>query len=104
MPIGQPNPRFQGYANFGQSTPKQVAVTTSSTVLLAPNLERLYAQVNNNSAHPIWVQNGIAAVVGRGTRVMPGGMLTFPNNELYLGQISAITNGATVQIDVIEGV
>ena len=104
MPIGQPNPRFTGYSNFSQGTPKVVSVTTGSTQLLAANSDRLYAQINNNGAQPIWVQVGAPAAVGRGTRVTPGSMLNFQDNELYLGEINAITVSGSIGIDVIEGV
>lgn len=104
MPIGQPNPRFFGYSDFGQNTPKTVAVLNSSTQLLANNPLRLYAQVNNNGTAPIWVQVGGSAIVGKGTRVMPGGQLEFGPGNLYVGEITAIGAGGTINTDVIEGV
>lgn len=103
MPISQPNPRFSGYSGFGQGTPKNVNVLTSNTQLLAANPQRQYAQINNNGLGPIWVQVGINAVVGEGTKVLPGGMLNYVANELYLGEINAITNFGTVSVTITEG-
>lgn len=103
-PVSQPNPRFPGYSNFGQGTPKVVPVSTGSTQLLAANSARLYAEVNNIGLKAIWVQLGIPATVGRGKRVLPGGMLTFTDNELFLGNINAVCESGTVNTDVIEGV
>lgn len=104
MPIAFPSPSVNGFSNFGQGTPKVVAVGISSTTLLVSNEGRLYAQINNNSGQAIWVSKGIPAVVGRGTRLNPGSVLTFTDNELYLGKLSAITQGSPVNIDVEEGV
>jgi hypothetical protein len=105
MPIGQPNPRNFGYSEFGQGTPKTVSVLPgSSTQLLSANPDRVYAELNNNGAAPIWVQKGIDAEVGEGTRVFPGGQLTFQGDGLYLGEINAISATEVVNTDVIEGV
>jgi hypothetical protein len=105
MPIAYPNPNSIGYSAFGQSTPKVISVTDTSTELLAANDNRLYAQINNIGTMPIWVQLGIAASVGRGRRVLPGASLSFTSNELYLGVINAVTSsGGTVNTEVIEGV
>lgn len=104
MMIALPNPRFIGYSNFGQNTPKQVQVNTGSTQLLAANPNRLYAEINNNGPEIVWVQLGIDAVVGEGKRLSPGSMLNFVGNELYLGTISAISKNGMVNVNVIEGV
>lgn len=104
MPIAQPNPRFFGYSQFGQGTPKNVEVGTSSTLLLALNLNRLYAQINNNGAKTIWVQLGSVAQLNRGRRLTPGTSLMFTMNELYLGAIYAISESGVVNTEVVEGV
>lgn len=102
--MGFPNPRFTGFQDFGQGTPKQVLVGNTSTLLLNLNLSRVYAQFNNNSNQTIWLAKEIPAVVGKGTRLSPGAMLTFTDNELYLGQVNAITGGSPANIDIEEGV
>lgn len=99
-----PNPRYQGFSEFGQGTPKRVTVGIVSTELLAANLDRLYAQINNNSGQVIWVSKGVSAMVGQGTRVSGKAMLTFTDNELYLGALNAITEGSPVAIDIEEGI
>ena len=104
MPISQPNPRFSGYSSFGQGTPKTVSVQTSSTLLLGANPLRLYIQINNNGIKPIWLGQGQDARVGFGQRLMPNAMKNFVANELYLGEITAISESGVVNTDVIEGV
>lgn len=76
----------------------------SSVQLLAANPDRLYAEVKNYTTQPIWLGKGIPAVVGEGTRLLPGTVRMFTDNELYLGQINAITQGSPVTVDVEEGV
>ena len=106
MPIGQPNPMSSGFSSFGQNTPKTVAVQNLSTRLLSNNSLRRYAKVNNNGGVAIWVQLGTIALVGQGTRLMPGAQLEFNASNLYLGEINAISNNGTINpnIDIIEGV
>lgn len=92
-----------GWSQFGQSTPKQVAVTNSTTLILNSNTNRMYASVMNNSNQTIYLQYSVPAIVGTGFRLMPGGVFIINNQELYQGQINAITKTGSVNIDVIEG-
>lgn len=104
MATALPNPRFVGTSTLGQSTPKTVTVGLTSTLLLAASPNRVFAKVINNSSQRIYIQYGIAAVMGRGQPLSPGNTLTVSADELWLGQINAITITASVDIDVIEGV
>jgi len=104
MSIAQPSPRFSGYSNFGQGTPKTISVGTSSVQLLASNSSRRYAQINNNGTRRLWIGLGAPAVVGFGQSINPRSMLNFENNSLFLGQITAVSENGTVNTDVIEGV
>lgn len=100
-PMSFPSPVLIGYA---VSDTQRVSVGTSSTVLIAANSDRLYLEVRNTSNQPIWIAKGIPAVAGQGTRLNAGAIRTFTNNELYLGQVNAITEGSPVTIEVEEGV
>lgn len=92
-----------GWSTFGSSTPKQVAVSTTSTTLLVANLSRLFARIVNNSVQTIYVQYGVSAVWQQGFPLRPNAMYVIDTSELFLGQINAITNTGSVNIDVIEG-
>ena len=93
-----------GWNTFGQSTPKQVLVTNSSTELLAANSNRVYASISNNSNQTIYFQYGNAALWQEGYVLRPNATWIISTTELFLGQINAITNTGSVNIDVIEGI
>lgn len=97
-------PTAAGWSGFGQSTPAIVPVTDVSVTLLNANPLRLFARITNNSTQRIYIQYGINAVYGRGLPLGINGTLTITSDELFLGQINAITNTGSVDIDVIEGV
>lgn len=93
-----------GWANFGQGTPDIVSVGPTTTILLNANPDRVYASFTNNSNFPIYLRYAISAVWQRGQLILPNSGWEILTTGLFLGQVSAITNGATVDIDVIEGV
>lgn len=93
-----------GFSLFGQGTPSLIAVTNISTQLLALNLNRKFARIVNNSTSRIYIQYGIAAVIGEGLPMKPNSILTIDANELWLGIINAISETILVNIDVMEGV
>lgn len=93
-----------GWANFGQSTPSQVNVGLTSTILLNANPNRLYASFMNNSSQTIYIQYKINAVWQQGFVIRPNAMRDITTIELFLGQVNAITQGSSAMIDVIEGV
>ncbi len=93
-----------GWSSFGQGTPTQILVSTSSTQLLAANVNRIFARISNNSNQTIYIQYGVTAVWQQGLRLSPGASLTISTAELYNGSINAVSQSTTVAIDVIEGV
>jgi hypothetical protein len=101
MPMSFPNPQLIGYST---SNNNRVQIGLGSTTLLVENSDRLYAEVRNTSQQAIWFSKGIPAVVGQGTRLQTGAIRTFTDNELYLGQLNAITLTSPVTIEVEEGV
>lgn len=94
----------QGWSHFSQSTPSHVSVSNASTTLLTANPNRLFASFSNNSTQTIYIQYGNAAVFGVGYVVRPNSCWIIGSNELFLGQINAITQTGSVNIDIIEGV
>lgn len=93
-----------GWGNFGQSTPLTMSCLTTSTILLTPNPSRMYASFTNNSNQSIYLQYGIDAEWQVGYVVRPNSSWIINLNELYLGQVSGISLGSPVDIDVIEGI
>jgi hypothetical protein len=102
--MGYIDERNSGFTQFGQGTPKKVAVSDTSSPLLMANPLRLYFKIVNNTASPIWIQWGIEAVVGSGDLLRGQHTWEPTSGGVYPGQINAITNSGTpIQIDVIEG-
>lgn len=101
MPMSFPNPSLIGYSMSNNTRP---LVGLTSTVILDANPERLYAEIRNNTTQQMWIAKGIPAVVGQGTRINPGAIRMFTDNELYLGQFNAITIGSPNNIEVEEGI
>lgn len=93
-----------GWANFGQSTPKQVQVTSTSTLLLSSNTARVYVKISNNSSQLVYIQYGINAVWKQGTPLAVNQTLIIGTTELFKGSIYAIALTGSVFIDVMEGV
>lgn len=95
----------QEFADFGQGTPTTVPVTDSSTILLSPNTDRKWALIVNNSSQRIFLQYGSgSAVFKQGIPLSPNSMWEINTENLFIGQLSAITDSGSVNIDVIEGV
>lgn len=95
------------WANFGQTTPKQVEVTDVSTLLLAANPFRLYASFANNDAvaKMVYLQYQNPAAWRHGKTLAYNAERDITLIELFTGQVNAIAEtGTTVMIDVIEGV
>lgn len=93
------------WANFGQSTPDQVTVTDTSTVLLNSNPNRVFARFVNNTSQLVYIQYSIAAAWKTGFPLPGNSMYIIKLDELYTGAINAIAQtGVTASIDVIEGV
>lgn len=92
----------QGFSNASQSTPKQVTVTTSTTVLLAANASRRYAHFINNSASPVFMQYGSSAVANQGIKLNMGAIWSIDTAALWTGSVNAVVASGSVSIDVFE--
>lgn len=93
-----------GWSEFGQDTPKQISVGTTSILLLSPNPKRVFARFSNNMGKTVFIQYGIPAVYNQGFPICNGSSYIINTTELYLGPIYAITLTGTTVIDVVEGV
>ena len=98
---GSVNARAIGFSSINVST--QIMVGTSSTTLLILNNNRRYVHIINNSSNRIFIQYGTPAEVNRGIKIPPGAMWTISGYEVYLGQITAISETPSTAIDILEG-
>ena len=77
------------------STDKTCNVTTGSAIVLAPNRNRSYALLINDSDTIIYLMKGKTAVAHRGIRLnAEGGSYEISSVNLYKGEIAAIHAGA----------
>jgi hypothetical protein len=88
---------FSTVSNVGQ-----ILVTTSSTTVLAANIIRKYFHLVNNSNATVYIQYGSAAQINKGIKLNVGALLMISGNELFLGQINAIST-SSINLDYLEG-
>lgn len=82
-----------------------VLSNAASTVLLAANPRRLYAEIINSSDVGIWLSLSGTAVIGQGIYLGPNGFSYVINFDLlWKGQVSGIAaSGAGKVAGIIEG-
>ncbi len=102
-PGGGSSSVVNSFTTLGSSTPKDVSIGTSSTVILALNSNRLYTHIINKSSEPVWIQYQEDAVVGKGIRLLPNSVWKITAEDLFLGRISGIAQNP-ITIEVLEGV
>lgn len=93
-----------GFSSITPGYPSQVAVGTTSVVLLPSNLARKYAHFFNNSSEAIFIQFQATAALNQGIKVGPGSFYTLETTNLYLGDINAIGLITGQLISVVEGI
>lgn len=93
---GQPNTIKKMNVSTG------VTVGTSSVDALDASSGRVYAIFVNDSTNPIYLSmNGAAAVVGQGVRLnASGGSYEIKLENQYIGQVNAISTGASSNLTV----
>lgn len=94
---------LSGGAGFSSGTPAQVAVTNVSAIVMPANSNRKYARFSNFSGDTIWLQYNAAAAPGRGIRLKSGTIWTISSVELWLGDVHAISEGSSSNLDTMEG-
>jgi len=94
---GSGNPlKFSGITNANTN------VTTSSTLILAANVNRKNAGGFNQSGGVVYVKFGAAAVVGEGVRIPNNEMIPIP--EGFTGDVYGIKNAGSGDVNMWEGV
>lgn len=80
------------------------AITNTSATILAANSSRKFAYIQNNTGSTAYLKFDVAAVIGEGFPLLPGGMYPITRDNLWTGTIQAIKSGASsVNLDVFEG-
>lgn len=75
-----------------------------STLVLAANPNRVDADfVNDDHETPIYLARGNPAALNEGIKLLPGGSYHIGTNNLFLGEIYAISIGFTL-LTISEGV
>lgn len=79
-------------------------VTAASAIVLAANRNRVDADFINTGANWVHLGRGNEAVMGSGEALAPkGGSYHMGVENLFLGKIYAITDGAGVNLSISEG-
>ena len=82
-----------------------IIVLTSTTVVLAANLNRKYLLIENDSDTTIYISYGVAAANNQGVRLNAnGGSHEFPAGLIFTGAINAINSSGSKNLLVTEGV
>jgi hypothetical protein len=76
-------------------TPISASVAQSSIEILPANGLRKFATINNSTSNGIWLGLGVAAVVGQGEYVPPGGSYIFDDDNLWQGAVNGISSSGT---------
>lgn len=93
----------EGFSTVVAGYPALVSVGTNSTQLLPANPLRAYAHVINNTSFKVFVQIEAVAQLNMGFPVRSGTVLFISGNDLYRGNINAISPVANTLIEVLEG-
>lgn len=91
------------FVDAGSTTPKEIILQNSNTLILALNLARVYTHIINKSSLPVWIQYIDDAVVGKGIRLQPNSLWKITAIDLFQGRICGIA-GSPATIEVFEGV
>jgi hypothetical protein len=81
-------------------------VTASSQKILSGNSARNVLTIVNQGSNDVYISKGVAAVVGQGIYLVPGGgSLSFSTNKdgvIFKGDIFAITGTSTSVVTICE--
>lgn len=88
---------------FDVANPSQITVGLTSTQLFAPNPNRQYAHISNNSGDTIYIQYTNPAVLNQGIKLPPNTFYTIEFNNLWLGAVNAVGVVSSQLIDILEG-
>ena len=85
-----------------EATASELAVGTSSSLLIEPNSYRVWAALSNGGATDVWLALGEAAVTGKGIYLKAGGgAVVFDLNMPWKGEVRGIATAA-VNIGLVD--
>ncbi len=85
-------------------TEAEVSIALTSTTALAANTQRKDAIFINNSPNDVYLSRGNSAIANRGILLKAnGGFYEITSQNLYKGQLNAVSTGAAANIMVSEG-
>lgn len=96
-------------ADFDRATHTAVTVGSTTTAIIAANVNRRYLMLQNISDEAVYIKLGVAAVASEGIRLNTVGVLgdTFvlcnENGNLYKGAINGICASGSKVVLVTEG-
>lgn len=76
-------------------TPITASVAQVSVEILPVNLLRRFATINNSTANGVWLGLGVAAVVGQGEYLGPGGSYVFDADNMWQQAVNGIAGTGT---------
>lgn len=87
------------FSSVASSTAKTIATTTGGTIVVPANPNRIYARFMNNGSASIYLNLGGTTTVAttNGIRLDALGVYEINQNNLYTGQVTAITSSTTAQ-------
>jgi hypothetical protein len=99
------NSRFntKGFSQLTPGYPKVVTVSTTSSVILPANPNRVYVHIIHQGNSAVYLQYLVDAQLQRGITLLPGGLYTISGNDLWLGIVTAIST-SNQEIEVLEGI
>ncbi|MBA7481124.1 hypothetical protein ES707_16594 [subsurface metagenome] len=90
--------------SVSSATTTKVAIGAVSTVVLAANANRIYAEFVNDSDETIYLDESATAVMNEGIRLnAQGGSFEIGSTNLYTGAITAICASGGKNLTVTEG-
>lgn len=88
---------------FATASNTRPIVTTTSSIILSSNSNRMYALIFNQTGGVVFLKLGATAVTNQGIRLADNDYYEITSNNLFTGDIYAIKLAGSAAIEVFEG-